>query len=180
MDINGNEYSTDLKSINALQFQRITNAMNDQGMSNVEKWINVFTAFGIPKQEVEELDYATFLEKIKEASNVSQEGLTEIHKTIEVDGYTYSLYGGGTSATTKDMRTIEKFNTAYPNDSVMNMFAILYKRDDLTNTEHYEKAHITHKRKLFAKLPAAIVVPLIADVSKSFANVNSTELAGGK
>ena len=39
------------------------------------------------------------------------------------------------------------------------MMAILFKRTDLSTTEHYADAHIKYKAKLFKKQPAHLVVP---------------------
>jgi hypothetical protein len=41
------------------------------------------------------------------------------------------------------------------------MLAIMFKREDLTPTEHYADAHIKQKAKLIRKLNANISIPYI-------------------
>jgi hypothetical protein len=46
------------------------------------------------------------------------------------------------------------------------MLAVLFKRDDLSKTEHYTDAHIKHKAKLIQELKAELVVPYLVEIGK--------------
>jgi hypothetical protein len=50
------------------------------------------------------------------------------------------------------------------------MVAVLYKRTDLTEKEHYEPAHIKHKTTLFADQKASFALPIIWHVAKKMTN----------
>ena len=43
--------------------------------------------------------------------------------------------------------------------------SVIFKRVDLSNTEHYSDSHINHKAKLFKKVNAEIALPFIGYVA---------------
>jgi hypothetical protein len=45
--------------------------------------------------------------------------------------------------------------------SVSDIMALMFKRTDLSNTEHYDNAHLKHKSKLFRTQPAEIAIPYL-------------------
>ena len=49
------------------------------------------------------------------------------------------------------------------------MLAILFKRDDLTKTEHYDSTHIKHKAKMIRELKAELVVPFLVEIGQKLA-----------
>ena len=65
------------------------------------------------------------------------------------------------------MGLIEQFASDQKKDYLGELMAIIYKRKDLTKAEHFDKAHIKFKAKLFREsLTADKVIPLIAFLSK--------------
>ena len=48
--------------------------------------------------------------------------------------------------------------------------ALMFKRTDLSNTEHYDPAHLKHKSKLFSKLKADISIPYLTFVTHKITN----------
>jgi hypothetical protein len=46
------------------------------------------------------------------------------------------------------------------------MLAVMFKREDLTPTEHYTDAHIKQKAKLIRKLNAAISIPYVMFIAQ--------------
>jgi hypothetical protein len=46
-------------------------------------------------------------------------------------------------------------------NSVSDIMALMFKRTDLSNTEHYDSAHLKHKSKLFKTQPADISIPYL-------------------
>ena len=61
-----------------------------------------------------------------------------------------------------------KDNTNY----FARLMAIIFKRTDLTNAEHYENAYLKHKEKLFKDLNATLVVPYVVAVSRKLISQN--------
>ncbi len=51
--------------------------------------------------------------------------------------------------------------------------ALMFKRTDLTNAEHYDPAHLKHKAKLFSKLKADISIPYLTFLNIFIPNVIS-------
>ena len=63
--------------------------------------------------------------------------------------------------TVRDTKMIEKIALRKDKSYVSEMLAVMFKREDLSNTEHYTDAHIKHKAKLFKQLSADISVPYL-------------------
>jgi len=64
------------------------------------------------------------------------------------------------------LKSIEKLISKNPNSYIAEMVAVLYKRVDLTDKEHYEPAHIKHKTTLFSDQKASFALPIIWHVAK--------------
>jgi hypothetical protein len=85
---------------------------------------------------------------------------------LEIDGYTYKAFETEFKISIKDLKKIEKSVAEKPYHYIADMLAVVYKRTDLTNAEHYENAHIKHKAKLFSELKANIALPIVWHVAK--------------
>jgi hypothetical protein len=55
--------------------------------------------------------------------------------------------------------------------------ALMFKRTDLSNTEHYDAAHLKHKAKLFSKLKADISIPYLTFVTYKITNHAESQIA---
>jgi hypothetical protein len=53
---------------------------------------------------------------------------------------------------------------------ISDIMALMFKRTDLSNTEHYDPAHLKHKAKLFSKLKADIAIPYLTFVTFKITN----------
>ncbi len=64
------------------------------------------------------------------------------------------------------MKHIEKIIKNNPNSYISKVIAVLFKRTDLKDQEHYADAHIKHKANLFKKLNAEFTLPYIAFIGE--------------
>jgi hypothetical protein len=111
----------------------------------------------------------------------------KIVPTIEVNGRTYSiaLDKGKIDLSAKELSALTKMAN---NSNVWGhkAFALLYKDDQLTSTEHKDEAHIKHKTKLFSQhVMADVASPvifqlgqLIVDSVKNLVDAQSMAVSG--
>ena len=52
----------------------------------------------------------------------------------------------------------------------------MFKREDLTNTEHYAEAHLKHKAKLFKELKANIAIPYLTFIAQKINQQTKNEV----
>jgi hypothetical protein len=70
----------------------------------------------------------------------------------------------------KDSRIVEKIVKKDNKEYISEIMALMFKRTDLSNAEHYDSAHLKHKAKLFSKLKADIAIPYLTFVTYKITN----------
>lgn len=145
-------------------FEKVSSYINDNEAETFEKWINIFVFLGADENEINEMDFNDFRECVKEFNSVREKIKPEYTKTLEIDGYTYQSYDEEFKLSVRDLKYIEKSIKKDPANYLARMMAIIFKRTDLTPTEHYADAHIDFKTKLFKKQNADLVIPFVAYV----------------
>lgn len=146
------------------QFSKVNEILAQQ-IEPIEKWYQIFESLGAIESEIDDMDFNQFKEAIKEF-NIAENKDTEILQTLEIDGYTYKAFETEFKISIKDLKKIEKAVKEKPYNYIADMLAVVYKRTDLTNAEHYENAHIKHKSKLFSELKANVALPIVWHVAK--------------
>lgn len=139
------------------QFEAITEINNDPNLDPIDKHLKVFAYLGIPESEFWDYDVADFVTMVKDFNNMEQKDYPTIEE-LELDGY---IYRAEMRLTVRDTKMIEKIALTKPKGYISEMLAIMFKREDLTPTEHYTDAHIKQKAKLIRKLNANISIPYI-------------------
>jgi hypothetical protein len=59
---------------------------------------------------------------------------------------------------------------------ISQIVAIMFKREDLSNTEHYAEAHLKHKAKLFKELKANIAIPYLTFIAQKINQQTKNEV----
>ena len=120
-----------------------------------------------------DVDFDLFLENVKlfNKDNFTKKDPVE---EIEIDGYTYKAE---MKLSVKDSRIVEKIIKKDNKEYISDIMALMFKRTDLSNNEHYDPAHLKHKAKLFSKLKADISIPYITFVTYKITNHAESELA---
>jgi len=143
------------------QFQKVSEITN-QELDAFEKWVNIFTYLGANEDEVNEMEFEEFKNKVKEFNNITYKASKKLLKEFELDGYTYRSHEKKLTISVREMKHIEKIIKANPHNYISKVIAVLFKRTDLDNQEHFSDAHIKHKENLFKKLNAEFTLPYIA------------------
>ena len=139
------------------QFEAITEINNDPNLDPIDKHLKVFAYLGIPESEFWDYDVADFVVMVKDFNSMDQKDFPIVEE-LELDGY---IYRAEMRLTVRDTKMIEKIALTKPKGYISEMLAIMFKREDLTPTEHYTDAHIKQKAKLIRKLNANISIPYI-------------------
>lgn len=164
IEVLGRQIANKMNEINIEEFEKISAIHNDKELDNIEKQIKVFEVVGIEEEEWDDFNY--FVEKTKEFNTDNYEKKEPIGE-IEIDGYTYKAE---LKLSVKDTKLIEKMIVKENKHSVSEIMALMFKRTDLSNIEHYDSAHLKHKAKLFRLQPAEIAIPYITFVTETISN----------
>jgi hypothetical protein len=161
----GKEIPSKMDELTLEQFQKISAIHNNDEYDTLEKHCKVFEYLGITEEEMD-VDFDLFLANVKEFNNNNYDKKDPVEE-IEIDGYTYKAE---MKLSVKDSRIVEKIVKKDNKEYISDIMALMFKRTDLTNTEHYDPAHLKHKAKLFSKLKADISIPYLTFVTYKITN----------
>jgi hypothetical protein len=156
----GKEIPSKMDELTLEQFQKISAIHNNEEYDTLEKHCKVFEYLGITEEEMD-VDFDLFLANVKEFNNNNYDKKDPVEE-IEIDGYTYKAE---MKLSVKDSRIVEKIVKKDNKEYISDIMALMFKRTDLSNTEHYDPAHLKHKAKLFSKLKADISIPYLTFVT---------------
>jgi len=163
------EMKSELKEFTLKELDKITSILNDDKMDYIDKYLTVFDSLGVPENIIDDLSNDELFDIIKKMTNSKAVEQTLL-KEIVVDGYTYSAYDGDTfTLKAKDMAKIENMTKQSGKFSFLEAIATIFKRTDLTKTEHYEPAHIKYKMQLFGSLNADEMYPYLIYITEKLA-----------
>ena len=161
----GKEIPSKMDELTLEQFQKISAIHNNDEYDTLEKHCKVFEYLGITEEEMD-VDFDLFLANVKEFNNNNYDKKDPIEE-IEIEGYTYKAE---MKLSVKDSRIVEKIVKKDNKEYISDIMALMFKRTDLSNTEHYDPAHLKHKAKLFSKLKADISIPYLTFVTYKITN----------
>lgn len=147
------------------QFEKISQILNNQEFDNIEKYVEMFKYLGIDEKLWDDYPFSDFIKLVQDFnldSYTPQEPVT----SIELEGYTYTAE---MRLSVKETKLIEKIVNGKPNNYISDILAIMFKRTDLGNTEHFTDAHLKQKAKLFRTQKAELCVPYIVFVTEKIA-----------
>jgi hypothetical protein len=165
IELFGKEIPSKMDELTLEQFQKISAIHNNEEYDTLEKHCKVFEYLGITEEEMD-VDFDLFLANVKEFNNNNYEKKDPIEE-IEIDGY---IYKAEMKLSVKDSRIVEKIVKKDNKEYISDIMALMFKRTDLSNTEHYDPAHLKHKAKLFSKLKADISIPYLTFVTYKITN----------
>lgn len=169
--IKGHELKNSIEELTIEQFEEVSKITNDLGLDYVEKQIKLFKYLGVPEEVLDGLTIPELRKAVQEFNDVPRKEYPFV-QDFEINGYTYRAYEGDDFILkAKDFSLIEK-KIKKQESYISYLMAVVFKRTDLSKTEHYESAHLKQKEKLFKGLPAATSVPYLTAISKEVVNVS--------
>lgn len=157
------------------EFQEISKITNDVGLDYVEKQLKLFNYLGVPEDVLDGLTIPELKQAVKDFNDVPAKEYPFV-QDLEIEGYNYRAYEGEDFIlTAKDLALIEK-KVKKGESHIAYLMAVIFKRTDLTKSEHYAEAHLKQKEKLFKDLPAAVSVPYLTSITKDVINVSEKRL----
>ena len=160
IELFGKEIPSKMDELTLEQFQKISAIHNNEEYDTLEKHCKVFEYLGITEEEMD-VDFDLFLANVKEFNNNNYTHKDTVEE-IELEGYTYKAE---MKLSVKDSRIVEKIVKKDNKEYISDIMALMFKRTDLTNAEHYDPEHLKHKAKLFSKLKADISIPYLTFVT---------------
>lgn len=154
---------TNLDDFTVGEFESIQKIISDESLETIEKYFEIFEFLGMPSSIQNSLTDEEFFEIIKQFQ--IENNRTELVPSIELEGYRYLAYEGDRFILrARDLGLIEKFINK-ENHYISLILAVIFKREDLTNNEHYAPAHLHHKAKLMRELSMAPLYPYIIHIT---------------
>lgn len=153
----------DVNELTIGEYEKINYFLNGDS-DFFDKWFSILDFLGLPKSVIDDLDANEMISIIK-SINLSEIDSVYVPE-IEIGGYLYKceMKDDVPRITGKTFKFIEK--VCKKDYYIADIMAILFKRVDLSDVEHYDMNHIDYKASLFRKEKAAICIPyilLIAD-----------------
>lgn len=168
IQIFGRDIPNKMDELTIEQFEKVTEITNNQELDNIDRYIKIFEYFGVKESEWDDnkVELSEFIDKVKEFNSNNYEKKDAI-ESIELEGYTYQAQ---MKLSVKDTKMIEKIISRKSHNWISDLLALMFKRTDLSSTEHYTEAHLKHKSKLFKQLKAEIAVPYLVFITEKISS----------
>lgn len=177
VEILGKQILNEMDEITIHQFEAITDIHANTELDVIEKHLEVFKLMGVGN-EIEDVDFEQFKEYVH-IFNSAKVPASVLLKSFESDGYTYKAYADDFRLTAKDTKIIEKILAGKHKGYISEVLAVVFKREDLSKTEHYADAHIKHKAKIIREFKAEVAIPYLVAIANKI-NANVTQLNENK
>jgi hypothetical protein len=156
----------DVNEFSIGEYEKIVYYLNNEG-DFFDKWFNILEYLGLDKGVIDDIDANELIEIINSInlSKVEPKFISE----IELGGYLYKCEmkeSGEPKITGRIFKLLEK--VCKGDYYISDIMAILFKRDDLSDAEHYQKAHLEWKSKLFKDLSASVSVPYVLYITDRY------------
>lgn len=159
---------TSPKEVTVGEFQSITKDQEHYG--DFMYYLTTFERLGLSKQFIDSIDAETLFTIIKDFQDDFVVNNNDFTKTIEIDGHTYSAFEDKFRISARDFARIENAMQKDPYGWITYALAVIFKRDDLSDKEHYASGHIKHKEKLFKDVTMDVALPYIIYCSETYIN----------
>jgi hypothetical protein len=159
INIKGYDIPTNLSDMTIKQFESLNQIMNNTELLELERYLDYLELF------IQSDDLYTIsddeLFSVIELIGKKEDMNTDLIKTIELDGYTYTSYTDEFTIKAIELSLIEKRISKNPSKYFSYILSIIFKRNDLSNREHYTEAHLKHKENIFGELSADLYYPYV-------------------
>lgn len=153
--INGNDYPTQVNEMTLEQWVNVSDVIRTFEKEPVMQLEAVLKSLGVPQNDIDNIELS-FTKELYAAMDGKSDGL-ELVETI--DKYTINL---NMPLTVKVSKMIDKLYEV--GNQTIALLAFFYRDENLTDSEHFDKAHIKHKTNQFKKMPASNFVVAVGAI----------------
>lgn len=165
------EIKTSLNEFSLKEFEDITAIKNsNQYEDDIDKYIKILEYLKVQTEIIDKIDFDLFLDIVKAFNDGGLES-RDMTPIITIDGYNYIAYTDEEfKLKLKDLSIIQKYIKADNNKWIVKTIATIFKREDLSDIENYEPAHIEYKCKLFGDIDVKLVIGYVFYIHEKIAN----------
>lgn len=153
--INEKEYPTKVSEMTLEQWVNVSDAVRQFEKEPILQMEAVLMAIGVPQKDIEEIEISFGKELYKQLED-NAEGLKF---NEEIEGYKLDL---SNPLNVKTSKMIDKLHEC--GNATLALIAFFYRDERLTNTEHFDKAHIKHKISKLKGLNAGLFVVAVGSI----------------
>jgi hypothetical protein len=162
--IRGKEVKNRFEEMNVCEFERVSVTISDENIDYIDSYLSVLSTLGLTDDELNSVTIDDLKEFVKSFDmKIIDDVLID---KFELNGYTYTAYTDEFVMKAKDLGLIEKRAVKTPHMFFAYAIAVLFKRDDLSNTEHYDDGHLKYKESLIGSMSVVQFLPYISLVLK--------------
>jgi hypothetical protein len=172
IQIYGIEIPNHLNELSVEQFDELNKIENNPELDTIEKWIEKFIYLGVTEKAFDNMQLDEFANYIKEFNKSEVPNTSKVTELV-IDKYTYQA---NEEIGVKDLGMIEKIYRSQDQNFTAQTLAILFKRTDLSRTEHYAPAHLKLKVSLMKKQNAEVAFPYILDILQKIAKITEKKI----
>lgn len=148
------------------KYEDLSSILNSDKLDEIERFYQAFVMLGMDGDLLDSIDGFSFLKIIREFKDVKMD-VSDMEKSIILNGRTYESYQDEFFFSVKDMKMIESAVKKNSTHFIADIMAIIFKDVELTKVEHYEPAHIKYKAKLIREnITYKVALPFISSFSK--------------
>jgi hypothetical protein len=132
------------------EFEAITKMFNDESKEEYLRGFDFLEFIGVPNQVLDALNFDEYMEILKSVE-LTEIKNAEFTRTIHVKGFDYHAFGDGEDFKLKARKDVGQIGKILKHNqhNYAGTLAVIFKREDLSDKEHYDEAHLKHKEKLF-------------------------------
>lgn len=168
----GVEIPNNLNELTVQQFDELNKIENNQDLDTIEKWIEKFIYLGVTEKAFDNMELEEFANYIKLFNKSDVPNAAKVTELV-IDKYTYQA---NETIGVKDLGLLERIYRSKADDFCAQTLAILFKRTDLTRTEHYAPAHLKFKVNLMKKQSAEIAFPYIMEILQKITAISEKKV----
>ncbi len=167
---NGTQVKNKTSELTIDEFGRIIKNYNDYKKMDIDKHIETLLICGIDKETLIDLKYS----EVKSFFASIETETFELKRSIFIDGNEYKFLDAEEDLlewepTARELSLLINYISKDSNFFLYTV-ALFYKDIRLTNNEHYDKAHIEYKMKLFNQGKASDYLQLVALIGRVIGN----------
>lgn len=167
INIQGNKIPNTPSEMTLGEYEEVTSILNNKHTEISEKYVKIFTKYGVELDYLNNLGFQEFANLIKEFSAIDKPNF-EFVKAFEIDGYEYRAFEDVFDIKVADMKEVDRCFKM--EKYICRLMAVIFKRTDLTSKEHYAPAHIKEKSKIFKQISAEICIPYLFAIGQLFSS----------